>query len=102
MMMRIATPECGVNFATTDNFDVRNYVSHVAWWAAASAARRLAARPPKANVFAYINFKPRKLACPSLPTMMWSCTAIPSGAAISTICRVISISAVDGVGSPEG
>jgi hypothetical protein len=42
-MTRIATPECGVNVATTDNFDVRNYLSHVAWWAAGSAARRLAA-----------------------------------------------------------
>ena len=38
-MTRIATPECGVNFATTDNFDVRNYVSQVAWWAAGSAGQ---------------------------------------------------------------
>ena len=25
---------------------------------------------------------PFRLACPSLPTMMWSCTAMPSGRAI--------------------
>jgi hypothetical protein len=33
-----------------------------------------------------------------LPTMMWSCTAMPGGFATSTIARVISTSARDGVG----
>jgi hypothetical protein len=33
-----------------------------------------------------------------LPTMMWSCTEMPSGVAIWTIALV----ACDGVGSPEG
>lgn len=34
--------------------------------------------------------------------MMWSWTRTPSGLAAATICRVISMSARDGVGSPEG
>src|ERR1700756_5148105 len=34
--------------------------------------------------------------------MMWSCTAMPSGRATSTIALVISMSAREGVGSPEG
>ena len=41
-------------------------------------------------------------AWPSLPTMMWSGTEMPSGFATSTITRVISMSARDGVGSPPG
>ena len=45
---------------------------------------------------------PRGLACPLLPTMMWSCTAIPSGFAISMIALVIWMSVCDGEGSPEG
>jgi hypothetical protein len=49
-----------------------------------------------------ISFNPFKLACPRLPTMMWSCTEIPSGVAMSTIARVIWMSACEGVGSPEG
>ncbi len=51
---------------------------------------------------AQISFIPFKLACPFLPTMMWSCTEIPSGVAMSMIARVMWISACDGVGSPEG
>jgi hypothetical protein len=51
---------------------------------------------------AQISRNPFKLACPSLPTMMWSCTEMPSGFATSTICWVIWMSARDGVGSPEG
>jgi hypothetical protein len=51
---------------------------------------------------AQISRNPFKLACPSLPTMMWSCTEMPSGFATSTICCVIWMSARDGVGSPEG
>jgi hypothetical protein len=47
------------------------------------AARDLAAR--------HINFIPFKLACPFLPTMMWSCTEKPSGAAMSTIALLIWI-----------
>ncbi len=50
----------------------------------------------------HINFNPFKLACPFLPTMMWSCTAIPNGAAIATIALVTRMSACEGVGSPEG
>lgn len=49
-----------------------------------------------------ISFRPFKLACPFLPTMMWSCTAIPSGFATSITDRVICTSACDGVGSPLG
>src|SRR4029077_15388860 len=44
-----------------------------------------------------ISFNPLKLACPSLPTMMWSCTAMPKGRAASTIMRVISMPARDGL-----
>lgn len=40
-----------------------------------------------------INFSPFKLACPSLPAMMWPCTEIPNGFATSTMMRVISMSA---------
>src|SRR5580692_1972988 len=50
----------------------------------------------------HISRIPFRLACPFLPTMMWSCTEIPSGAAMSTIALVIWMSACDGVGSPEG
>jgi hypothetical protein len=45
---------------------------------------------------------PLKLACPSFPRMMWSCTEIPGGFATSSMTLVISISAREGVGSPEG
>jgi hypothetical protein len=45
---------------------------------------------------------PFMLACPFLPTTMWSCTEMPSGEAISMIALVIWMSACDGVGSPEG
>jgi hypothetical protein len=50
----------------------------------------------------HISFSPFKLAWPSLPTMMWSCTAMPSVRDTSMISFVISMSARDGVGSPEG
>jgi hypothetical protein len=51
----------------------------------------------------HINFSAFGLACPSLPTMMWSCTAIPSGPATSMMAWVIWMSArARGVGSPEG
>src|SRR5437016_2342703 len=50
----------------------------------------------------HISFIPFKLACPFLPTMMWSCTEMPSGLAMLTIAFVIWMSACDGVGSPEG
>src|SRR5690606_38392255 len=43
-----------------------------------------------------------KLATPWRPTTRWSCTAISSARAASTTCRVIWMSARDGVGSPEG
>jgi hypothetical protein len=41
-------------------------------------------------------------ACPSRPTMMWSCTVTPSGLAIAMISRVIATSWAEGEGSPEG
>jgi T5SS/PEP-CTERM-associated repeat protein len=50
----------------------------------------------------YISFSAFRLACPSLPMIRWSCTEMPSGRATSTIARVISMSARDGVGSPLG
>ncbi len=49
-----------------------------------------------------INRIPFRLAWPFLPTMMWSCTEMPSGLAMSMIALVIWMSAFDGVGSPEG
>ena len=55
-----------------------------------------------AAIQAQISRSPFKLACPFLPTMMWSCTEMPSGVAMSTIALVIRMSACDGVGSPEG
>ena len=51
---------------------------------------------------AHISFNPFKLACPFFPTMMWSCTEMPSGAAMPMVAFVMYISACDGVGSPEG
>jgi hypothetical protein len=45
---------------------------------------------------------PFKLACPFLPTMMWSCTEMPSGEAMSMIALVIWISACGGEGSYFG
>ena len=45
-----------------------------------------------------INFNPLKLVWPSLPTMMWSCTEMPSGLATSMIACVIWMSARLGVG----
>ncbi|CUU14912.1 hypothetical protein CDS [Bradyrhizobium sp.] len=37
-----------------------------------------------------------------MPTMMWSCTAMPSGFAMSMMAFVIWMSACEGEGSPEG
>src|SRR4029453_16626822 len=71
-------------------------------------ALRLARAQPQARVRtlgpspSHISFSALRLAWPSLPTMRWSCTAIPSGRATSTIARLLSISAREGVGSPEG
>jgi hypothetical protein len=39
---------------------------------------------------------------PVLPTMMWSCTEMPGGVALSMIALVIWMCACEGVGSPEG
>jgi hypothetical protein len=61
-----------------------------------------AVAPASAPVHLQISRIPFKLACLFLPTMMWSCTEMPSGVAISMIALVIWISACDGVGSPEG
>src|SRR4051812_36435495 len=49
-----------------------------------------------------ISRSPLKLAWPSLPTMMWSCTEMPRGFATSMMDCVIWMSAREGVGSPEG
>jgi len=57
---------------------------------------------PRRACGSQINRIPFKLACPFLPTMMWSCMAMPSGLAISTMAFVIWMSACEGVGSPEG
>jgi hypothetical protein len=48
-----------------------------------------------------ISCSPFKLACPSRPIMMWSCTSMPSGLAVWMIVFVISIFAHDeaGIGS---
>jgi len=43
----------------------------------------------------YISRIPFWLACPFLPTMMWSCTEMPGGVAISTIALVLWMSACD-------
>src|SRR3989304_2796712 len=51
---------------------------------------------------AQISFIPLKLRWPSRPMMMWSCTTTPRGRAASTMSLVMSTSARDGVGSPEG
>lgn len=42
------------------------------------------------------------LTWPLLPMITWSCTEMPSGFAVSIIVFVISMSAREGVGSPEG
>ena len=52
--------------------------------------------------FGQINFSALKLAWPLRPTMMWSCTVMPSGFAIPTISFVMTMSAAEGRGSPEG
>src|ERR1700694_2710269 len=63
---------------------------------------RLRRLPRKRTSPVYISRIPFRLACPFLPTMMWACTQMPSGRAMSMIAFVIWISACDGVGSPEG
>src|SRR5262245_21933246 len=50
----------------------------------------------------YSSLSSRKLAWPPRPTMTWSCTAMPSGRAISIRDCVIWMSVRDGVGSPDG
>jgi hypothetical protein len=54
------------------------------------------------NSYFQINCRFLKLVCAFRPTMMWSCTSTPSLSPACTIFLVISISASDGVGSPEG
>ena len=49
-----------------------------------------------------ISLMPFREACPLRPTMMWSCTATPNDLAIAMMSKVILMSWVDGVGSPEG
>ena len=51
---------------------------------------------------AQISLMPFSEACPLRPTMMWSCTATPKDLAIAMMSKVILMSWVDGVGSPEG
>src|SRR5262249_7012222 len=67
-----------------------------------SALRHLPAQSSDCALQGQISRSPFKLACPSLPTMMWSCTAMPSGFATSMIALVMSMSAREGVGSPLG
>lgn len=50
----------------------------------------------------HIKPRVRRLFVPSGPTMTWSWTVMSKTLAASTIRRVMSISARDGVGSPEG
>src|SRR5262249_42273378 len=63
-------------------------------------AERVRSRAPgtATRLAAHISFIAFRLACPSLPTIRWSCTAIPSGRAMSTIAFVISMSAREGDG----
>src|SRR5258708_39862966 len=81
----------------------RAYPDWIEWWTLLfrSISRLWASRNDAADE-AQISFIPFKLACPFLPTMMWSCTEMPSGPAMSTMAFVIWMSACDGVGSPEG
>src|SRR5215471_13365700 len=49
-----------------------------------------------------ISPKSRTLIWPWRPMMMWSCNATPSGAAAFLMSLVTAMSALEGVGSPEG
>src|SRR5262249_23690129 len=49
-----------------------------------------------------ISPKSRRLIWPWRPMMMWSCNATPSGAAAFLMSLVTAMSALEGVGSPEG
>jgi hypothetical protein len=71
--------------------------------------RRGAKRTDEANVVSkpshastQISLIPFSEACPSRPTIMWSCTATPNDLAIAMMSCVILTSWVEGVGSPEG
>ena len=66
------------------------------------ACRRALTKSPSCGSSSQINRRLLKLAWPSLPTTMWSCTAMPRGRATSMIVCVIWMSACDGVGSPDG
>jgi hypothetical protein len=68
----------------------------------ASAPPPVPVSPEVRTVLYQMSFSPLRLACPSLPTMMWSCTAIPSGFATSIIACVISMSARAAAGSTDG
>jgi hypothetical protein len=46
---------------------------------------------PVTRRFDQISFSPFMLAWPLLPTMMWSCTEMPSGVAMSTIAGHLDI-----------
>src|SRR5215831_8845937 len=50
----------------------------------------------------HMSFSSLKLACPCLAMMTWSCTAMPNTWHALMIALVISTSAWDGVGSPDG
>jgi hypothetical protein len=49
-----------------------------------------------------ISLTPFREACPSRPTMMWSWAATTNDLAIAMMSKVILMSCVDGVGSPDG
>ena len=77
-----ATADC-----SWDGQVLGEYWPRIARWMIEPDSRALA--PAAAS----INRSPLKLAWPSLPTMMWSCTEMPSGFATSTIDCVIWMSA---------
>jgi len=54
------------------------------------------------SILHQINLSARRLAWPPRPTMIRSCTTMPSGPAMSMMALVICTSACDGAGSPEG
>src|SRR6516162_10990418 len=50
----------------------------------------------------HMSFRSLKLRCPCLPMMTWSCTAMPNTWQALMMALVISTSACEGVGSPDG
>ena len=80
----------------------RKRQQHRSDWPRSESYRRGRRFTPAQGEHLQINFIPFKLACPPRPTMMWSCTETPGGAATSMIALVIWMSACDGEGSYFG